>query len=193
MRGKAPAGSNPPPRRRITPAHAGKRRSLFSSPLLVPGSPPHMRGKGSPPPCYYVRGGITPAHAGKSARKLYESIYGEDHPRTCGEKLPIIKVFQKSLGSPPHMRGKGVLTVPTFIRKRITPAHAGKSRSSKNFLHIHQDHPRTCGEKTHYPRFRGRLSGSPPHMRGKDIVVCDRSYSVRITPAHAGKSFILFC
>ena len=70
----------------ITPAHAGKRelhdalQGLIMdhprtcgekhSPVmympLVPGSPPHMRGKATGRPGYAAHPGITPAHAGKS-------------------------------------------------------------------------------------------------------------------------------
>ena len=85
-RGKAFTLSEPVKAGRITPAHAGKRRSF---PRLLrpagdhprtrgekpffrvcvrykPGSPPHARGKGLAVPCRPVADGITPARAGKS-------------------------------------------------------------------------------------------------------------------------------
>ena len=34
--------------------------------------------------------GITPAYAGKSARKTPESVIIQDHPRVCGEKTKKI-------------------------------------------------------------------------------------------------------
>ena len=46
------------------------------------------------------------------------------------------------------MRGKGREHGCTVIKRRITPAHAGKS--VMDFIQLFQvwDHPRTCGEKT---------------------------------------------
>ena len=50
-----------------------------------------------------------------------------------------------------------------------------------------QDHPRTCGEKLNSLALKCSLKGSPPHMRGKEIVVEFVYRQCRITPAHAGK------
>ena len=32
-----------------------------------------------------ARGGITPAHAGKTVRNRFNDAVNEDHPRACGE------------------------------------------------------------------------------------------------------------
>ena len=53
--------------------------------------------------------------------------YEEDHPRTCGEKSIVIKFNNVKKGSPPHMRGKVRESKTGKTRRRITPAHAGKS------------------------------------------------------------------
>ena len=45
------------------------------------------------------------------------------------------------------------------------------------------------GEKFLPPEFQARLSGSPPHARGKAIQLVKPGLDVRITPACAGKSF----
>ncbi len=92
----------------ITPARAGKshqgggkRRGCRDHPRAcgektpsrtecptMQGSPPRVRGKGR---CY-VGGrdcaGITPARAGKSARRAGKRFPKWDHPRACGEKTP---------------------------------------------------------------------------------------------------------
>ena len=49
--------------------------------------------------------------------------------------------------------------------------------------------PRICGEKTAMCRDFGVSEGSPPHMRGKDRVLCRKGRFLGITPAYAGKSF----
>ena len=95
---------------RITPAWAGKRRSL--SPTLprtrdhprmggekvavfdlfevVEGSPPHGRGKGTVSFSGRSRTRITPAWAGKSARQYFINVKRKDHPRMGGEKTKKI-------------------------------------------------------------------------------------------------------
>ena len=90
---------------------------------------------------------------------------------------------------------------------RITPAHAGKSRSPCSGCPASRDHPRACGEKIIVatkeavtlgspPRMRGkvalavdgdRLRGITPRMRGKGRYRPGGYHAVGITPAHAGK------
>ena len=45
------------------------------------------------------------------------------------------------------MRGKGYVATRQVKESRITPAHAGKSRTVVYSTHGKKDHPRTCGEK----------------------------------------------
>ena len=115
---------------RITPAYAGKRPAQPSTsygrqdhprvcgekiglPVSLPvrmGSPPRMRGKGVQrfcPPCSV---GITPACAGKRPRRGYTLHQFWDHPRMCGEKLSISSAHISQTGSPPHVRGKAMIS-----------------------------------------------------------------------------------
>ena len=65
------------------------------------------------------------------------------------------------------MRGKVFLPIFGAIFLGITPAYAGKSKSSYSNLKRSRDHPRLCGEKfssNHSPKV---WEGSPPPMRGK--------------------------
>ena len=152
---------------RITPAHAGKRRSECLRGLksgdhprtcgekavkaynLNPhtGSPPHMRGKEWRNISPYSLKGITPAHAGKSRTFLYFRQAYQDHPRTCGEKIDSVIDLGSIKGSPPHMRGKAMKGGEKMEKYRITPAHAGKRNRNTKSAYGRQDHPRTCGEK----------------------------------------------
>ena len=86
------------------------------------------------------------------------------------------------------MRGKESPQQYTTGRRRITPAHAGKSRTVWFGITGKRDHPRTCGEKTGATINNLRQAGSPPHMRGKDTEKRRLLHEARITPAHAGKS-----
>ena len=135
--------------------------------------------------------GITPAYAGK--RDLFPAgkTAPRDHPRMCGEKRPLARWAILPPGSPPRMRGKGYDVVSRLCRVRITPACAGKRDKTGWTTTCPRDHPRMCGEKLEPGAGRLWPGGSPPRMRGKvtlQDVPCD---SVGITPAYAGKSFLV--
>ena len=148
-----------------------------------------MRGKDGVRCVYASLIGITPAHAGKSAFGLLSSAESGDHPRTCGEKGAAPCQRFVVLGSPPHMRGKVVTFQDCGVANRITPAHAGKSKSTFIGQSPAEDHPRTCGEKCWPLVCTIWLIGSPPHMRGKVWYWYAPFRYCRITPAHAGKSY----
>ena len=171
----------------ITPAYAGKRnRFRFASfykrdhPRICGekylaagfssrsrGSPPHMRGKGSFDKMAVSCLGITPAYAGKSVNRYHDYFSSRDHPRICGEKDLSKNFILPELGSPPHMRGKAHFVSALRRFCRITPAYAGKRKSSSDTGPIPEDHPRICGEKVNLEAGVCRVWGSPPHMRGK--------------------------
>ena len=91
--------------------------------------------------------GITPAYAGK--RYIFKGLLCgfKDHPRLCGEKCAEPSIVVTIQGSPPPMRGKVVRAIPDILRKRITPAYAGKSTKVNCISGGIEDHPRLCGEK----------------------------------------------
>ena len=89
-------------------------------------------------------------------------------PRTGGEKLFRLPLFQSPLGSPPRRRGKAGLF-------QIVNVGTG-------------DHPRMGGEKQELFWALLCASGSPPHGRGKVVLHCGVLLDVGITPAWAGKS-----
>ena len=90
-----------------------------------------MRGKDSLFGSYVLRGGITPAYAGKSGNLVSVRDLAQDHPRLCGEKAceSIFRLLHP--GSPPPMRGKGQKSSTGKVYGRITPAYAGKSNALK--------------------------------------------------------------
>ena len=131
--------------------------------------------------------GITPAYAGK--RYIFKGLLCgfKDHPRLCGEKCAEPSIVVTIQGSPPPMRGKVVRAIPDILRKRITPAYAGKRPSSHVKTPSSQDHPRLCGEKAKITSKIVVTPGSPPPMRGKAKKPEIASFSPGITPAYAGK------
>ena len=150
MRGKAKNRCRSCPLTRITPACAGKRTCTATrrcgngnhprvcgekftvrfTRMVLPGSPPRMRGKDGVNDSAQAVTGITPAYAGK------RTLVGEcpkplwDHPRVCGEKNNTAKTYSNMEGSPPRMRGKGQAACEVVVEFWITPACAGKSCSS---------------------------------------------------------------
>ena len=86
------------------------------------------------------------------------------------------------------MRGKHHLAALHHKKFRITPAHAGKTKTSSTFENLKTDHPRTCGENSPICADVPQIDGSPPHMRGKHFIKSSSIPENRITPAHAGKT-----
>ena len=85
------------------------------------------------------------------------------------------------------MRGKATRQRPGVRRRRITPAYAGKRRTTRTSGARYRDHPRVCGEKCQPgPRSPG-WAGSPPRMRGKGGGKIALKNPSGITPAYAGK------
>ena len=117
---------------RITPACAGKSafplrsvRSCKDHPRVCGekyclttwfatglGSPPRVRGKGSP--CWTTAAGcrITPACAGKSKYAGRKTGACKDHPRVCGEKHSGSSLTLLYLGITPACAGKSSLQYP---------------------------------------------------------------------------------
>ena len=154
--------------RRITPARAGKTSGLSWTvtetgdhpracgenhvepflPWVDAGSPPRVRGKRFRDADRLRLEGITPARAGKTRTKGCNSLGRADHPRACGENSFVKFPIKMSLGSPPRVRGKLYLLRDSLDRIGITPARAGKTRSSILNTVSRKDHPRACGENS---------------------------------------------
>ena len=146
-----------------------------------------MRGKVLQRDCPLVSWRITPAYAGKRTVRSGQPLPDQDHPRVCGEKLPISCPGKFDIGSPPRMRGKVCCSLATLARSGITPAYAGKSSALLPPYLLTRDHPRVCGEKAQVVHGCGAYSGSPPRMRGKAIFPACTLGRIGITPAYAGK------
>ncbi len=154
-------------------------------------SPPRMRGKAHVFYSSLICGRITPACAGKSVKVNEPDCLPRDHPRVCGEKNGICRAKVPHLGSPPRVRGKGFLHFAHKMLEGITPAYAGKSKTSAAGCPGCRDHPRVCGEKPPSCPEMSTNEGSPPRMRGKECSGRLQLSCYRITPAYAGKSMML--
>ena len=170
MRGKGTKRCSSRRGGRITPAYAGKSKRIAPSSVLfgdhprvcgeklresrglnrTRGSPPRMRGKGESDTHGLSKPGITPAYAGKS-------------PGSCRCHLEL-------RGSPPRMRGKVPCRSAAGRAGGITPAYAGKRTKQNTNSQGGKDHPRVCGEKAAIAGLLPSLLGSPPRMRGKELL-----------------------
>ena len=147
-----------------------------------------MRGKAVSTARKHRPAGITPAYAGKSKTSAVGCPGCRDHPRACGEKFNLKEMSKTLLGSPPRMRGIGVVDVLVSEPLGITPACAGKSLWSPLLLILAEDHPRVCGEKDLELYRIMTTKGSPPRVRGKAGAAGPCTGGAGITPACAGKS-----
>ena len=170
------------------PRRCGENALILSATTGESGSPPQVRGKHN---VYRLRdrtNGITPAGAGKTlAGVKFEAVH-KDHPRRCGENMHLRRAVDCDTGSPPQVRGK--LRVTSDFRNvvGITPAGAGKTKSTATCDCIREDHPRRCGENRHGDTARHGNVGSPPQVRGKQRRHNKCRTEKGITPAGAGKT-----
>ena len=92
------------------------------------------------------------------------------------------------LGSPPLTRERRVTKDMRCVLAGITPAHAGKTTRIAQIIARKQDHPRSRGKDLpQYSIWLFRL-GSPPLTRERRFSEFLLYFSIRITPAHAGKT-----
>ena len=152
------------------------------------GSPPRVRGKLRHSDALRPSDRITPARAGKTHSGRAPGWAETDHPRACGENILTLVNPARISGSPPRVRGKRTSPRPTPACTRITPARAGKTNSHNFLVHQTQDHPRACGENILAYSHEYVNRGSPPRVRGKQILQRRLALLPRITPARAGKT-----
>ena len=156
--------------------------------VVAAGSPPHARGRHRPVAQVQESRGITPACAGKTLPHLRCGEGLQDHPRMRGEDAS--DEFKPAIesGSPPHARGRPDPRRRPERRRRITPACAGKTRSSAAVGIATGDHPRMRGEDTTVWGSNIWKEGSPPHARGRQVDLSRFPGGQGITPACAGKT-----
>ena len=91
-------------------------------------------------------------------------------------------------GSPPRVRGTGLLLRLRSRPHRITPAGAGNRQELTETRTRLRDHPRGCGEQLLSCTVLSMWNGSPPRVRGTVKAMAVIYATLRITPAGAGNS-----
>ena len=151
---------------RLIPAHAGKtahcdtghdatrahprsRGENKFAPLNADfplGSSPLTRGKRHSRPHALPWAGLIPAHAGKTFVWCVIFCLLGAHPRSRGENAISRPSIISACGSSPLTRGKRPARIEAFSRRRLIPAHAGKTSFHLRLLRSKRAHPRSRGE-----------------------------------------------
>ena len=152
------------------------------------GSSPLTRGKlraacGQP-----WRGGLIPAHAGKTAWTSSGTRSRPAHPRSRGENPRSAHVCLGTSGSSPLTRGKPAARSSLRPVSGLIPAHAGKTILLTERKVSAWAHPRSRGENLTGRQGLGKSWGSSPLTRGKQTRWALSDLEQRLIPAHAGKT-----
>ena len=175
------------------PRSRGENITRHTEPLMLDGSSPLTRGKPGHLRDERAASGIIPAHAGKTRGLRTGCMTGGDHPRSRGENRMGLATQPGELGSSPLTRGKRSDRRRNARHGRIIPAHAGKTDAVPLFDGHDGDHPRSRGENGSVLSFYAGGGGSSPLTRGKRKAVFSRTSSTGIIPAHAGKTYGVYC
>ena len=132
--------------------------------------------------------GLIPAHAGKTYLKRGETPRPWAHPRSRGENHPAPLGPRTPVGSSPLTRGKLYPDRWQRRRRRLIPAHAGKTMRLSKWLFSSGAHPRSRGENRPSATPEHPSPGSSPLTRGKHAFAEQRPGGKGLIPAHAGKT-----
>ena len=183
--GRRPASR---PRYGAHPRSRGENGCCGRGSRLDRGSSPLTRGKRRFRGLRVPRGGLIPAHAGKTPLVHASRFHRWAHPRSRGENLNLGVECIEIGGSSPLTRGKRLLRSRISPRPGLIPAHAGKTTSARPEYAPIRAHPRSRGENgTTLGKTDARL-GSSPLTRGKHGVEGGVSGREGLIPAHAGKT-----
>ena len=144
--GKTQTAGGPPCPSRAHPRSRGENALMMRSVLAIQGSSPLTRGK----PCARVLSSVVPrlipAHAGKTQTCRGSVTPLAAHPRSRGENHWMPHPIDPSRGSSPLTRGKPRQGRPRCARRRLIPAHAGKTLNHNREQAVEAAHPRSRGE-----------------------------------------------
>ena len=116
-------------------------------------------------------------------------MFGRAHPRSRGENACIAVKCGGWFGSSPLTRGKRSELLQARRGGRLIPAHAGKTEVRSVDEETRSAHPRSRGENASSSIPIRSAYGSSPLTRGKQARALRMSETLRLIPAHAGKTF----
>ena len=170
------------------PRSRGENIDGSAATICGAGSSPLTRGKPPIVAADLPKSGLIPAHAGKTWWLVRGCRGRGAHPRSRGENNAILLGLQSDPGSSPLTRGKRERAALNGYRKRLIPAHAGKTESAMRGRPWAVAHPRSRGENVTTVTKARAVEGSSPLTRGKRVSGSGSVSSPRLIPAHAGKT-----
>ena len=185
----AKQGHNPPTTPPPQPDSPGKPPKPHPpNPTHPRGSSPHTRGARVEGPARAFRTRIIPAYAGSTSFIPPVATRVPDHPRIRGEHAGEGFDRRCLLGSSPHTRGAPRLLGRSPDKRRIIPAYAGSTPTSRTPAIRHSDHPRIRGEHPATTFNTETNRGSSPHTRGALHLMGLDGEGYGIIPAYAGST-----
>ena len=175
------------------PRSRGENEESASDIVRTVGSSPLTRGKPHHLGCDVSDPGLIPAHAGKTAAQWSAIAAGTAHPRSRGENGDGQAVCPACVGSSPLTRGKHIDGVAGGPCLGLIPAHAGKTTIRRRAQSHYPAHPRSRGENRLASFLMPGHAGSSPLTRGKRPWKNMVTRSMRLIPAHAGKTEAVEC
>ena len=115
---------------------------------------------------------LIPAHAGKTHCKDSCRWCAAAHPRSRGENPSSRLCDQRIVGSSPLTRGKLHAGCRFLEKRRLIPAHAGKTPRRTARPPSRPAHPRSRGENSLTASPLVSFRGSSPLTRGKHFLTC---------------------
>ena len=147
-----------------------------------------MRGKGMVCLALLAGLGLIPAHAGKTHTAGHNSQPSRAHPRSRGENSLKQNIVIVNEGSSPLTRGKLGVRLFAGLKRRLIPAHAGKTTWPPAWIAASWAHPRSRGENGIRESGFNLDAGSSPLTRGKLTLIDPTGALNGLIPAHAGKT-----
>ena len=146
LAGNTAPRARPPRSARDHPRACGEHSASNTTACVIRGSSPRLRGTHRGRYTGRKRQGIIPALAGNTRRGTGTSPCSRDHPRACGEHLPLRRYALTSWGSSPRLRGTHDSPGVDGRTGGIIPALAGNTSRVHSVPSGVRDHPRACGE-----------------------------------------------
>ena len=186
--GRTSPGRCPRPTSGAHPRVRGEDRPHRGLPQRGRGSPPRARGGRGEVRAHRPQRRLTPACAGRTARRPAGRSCGPAHPRVRGEDVPPGGVVGWCPGSPPRARGGRWASDDPPPRHGLTPACAGRTRGSRRGRWCTRAHPRVRGEDHAHHGGGVHRAGSPPRARGGQASHVGVVLGPGLTPACAGRT-----
>ena len=170
------------------PHSRGENRAFDVLSVGRMGSSPLTRGKLIDSGVGGGRGGLIPAHAGKTRTQFSIRAMQRAHPHSRGENVTRPREASVVCGSSPLTRGKQAHCLHQVVIGGLIPAHAGKTGHRTRGQTNSPAHPHSRGENGKWSGDTKAWLGSSPLTRGKHRTSCEVTCMLGIIPAHAGKT-----